>query len=343
MRPVPSAKLLQAESALTILGLEWETCFQPHSCPPELLLPLPECLSMNGADIIIQSSDLVNFPVHKPILAFSSQFFRDMFSLPQPSNELVNGLPVLHMPEDAELVRSLITVLYPIPSEIPTRYDRVLALLAASQKYDMPAAQLSIRAEVGNRKLAAQTGDEAFRAYAIASKNGLSPETSNAAIRTLDYNLTFESLGSELRQFEGWALRDLAIFRKSRRDDVVLCFQSFLDVRSAPSNIWVGCPGSKGKTRMDDPVLPSWLHYLFTTQIAELKQSFANAFIQPSSIREKYLGALRAHTTTWGGPDGCTFCLKVHAFRGEEYCVQLERKLVQARGQASFAFLFERV
>ncbi|KAH9990638.1 hypothetical protein BJV74DRAFT_421225 [Russula compacta] len=332
--------IARAESVLTILGLEWEACFQPYSRPPEPLLPLPECLSMSGADIIIQSSDHVNFPVHKLILAFSSQFFRDMFSLPQPSNEIVDGLHVLPMPEDAELVRSLITVLYPVPLEIPARYDRVLALLAASQKYDMPGAQLSIRAEVGNRKLDAQTGDEAFRAYAIASKNGLSPEINNAANLTLDYNLTFESLGSELRHFEGRALRDLAKFRKSRRDDVVVCFQSFLDIRSAPSNIWVGCPGSQCKTGKNEAVLPSWLHHLFTTQIVELKQSFTNAFIQPSSIREKYLVALRTHTTTiWGGPNGCTFCLKTHAHLGEEYCVELERKLAQARAQASSAFL----
>jgi hypothetical protein len=139
-----------------------------------------------------------------------------MFSLPQPSNEIAHGLPVLRMSEDAELVRALITVLYPIPSEIPVAYDRVLALLAASQKYDMPAVQFCIRAEARYRRLTAQTGDETFRAFAIASKNGLSPEMITAAHLTLDYPMTFESLKSELHLFEGWALRDLASFRKGR-------------------------------------------------------------------------------------------------------------------------------
>ena len=147
-----------------------------------------------------------------------------MFSLPQPPNEIVDGLPVLPISEDAEIVRALITVLYPIPSEISVAYDRVLSLLAASQKYDMPAIQFSIRAEVSHRKLAAQTADQAFRAYAIASKNRLSPETSTAARLTLNYPLTFESLGSELQIFEGWALRDLVDFRQSRCDDVISCF-----------------------------------------------------------------------------------------------------------------------
>ncbi|KAH9990637.1 hypothetical protein BJV74DRAFT_836933 [Russula compacta] len=328
--------IAKAESALTILGLERETCSQPHTCPPEAIPPLPECLSLSGADIVIQSSDHVNFPVHKSILAFSSPFFKDMFSLPQSSYEIVSGLPVLFVSEDAEVVRALITVLYPIPSEIPARYDRVLALLAASQKYDMPAAQFSIRAEVSHRKLGAQTGDEAFLAYVNASKHRLSPEMNAAAVRTLDYKLTFESLGNELQQFEGWALRDLVKFRKSRRDEIILCLESFLDSRSGPSKIWAGCPESKNKIGMDEPALPPWLHDLFTTHIEELKQNFTHVFMQPSSIRQEYLAALRSHTTTDDlDDDGCASCMKAHSHGGEEYCVELERKLAQARDMVS--------
>ncbi|KAI0301730.1 hypothetical protein B0F90DRAFT_1592731, partial [Multifurca ochricompacta] len=131
----------------------------------------------SGADIIVQSSDNVNFRIHKSILASSSEFFRDMFSLPQPSNdETLDGLPVLHLSEDAGLVRALITLLYPIPSEIPSSYDRLLALLAAAGKYDMFAIQSSIRGEVKYMKLATPTGVAAFRAYAIASSNRLFPE-----------------------------------------------------------------------------------------------------------------------------------------------------------------------
>ncbi|KAH9990633.1 hypothetical protein BJV74DRAFT_421123 [Russula compacta] len=343
--------IAEVESALTILGPGWETFSQHHTCTPGAVLPLPECMSISGADIILQSSDHVSFPVHKSILASSSQVFRDMFSLPQPSDELVNGLPVLHMPEDAELVRALITVLYPIPSEIPAQYDRVLALLAASQKYDMPAVQFSIRAEVNYKNLAVQTGDEAFRAYAIASKHKLSPEMSTAAIRTLDYSLTFESLGSELQYFEGQALRDLANFRKSRRNEVILCLNSFLDARSGPSKIWVGrhcrlfeverlaarrrkSSFTSASASEPDPVLPMWLHDLFTAQIKKLKENPKDALIQPSSIREEYLVALRDHMNSRRSDDGCAFCLEVYVRRGENYCIELERKLAQARDKA---------
>jgi hypothetical protein len=184
-----------------------------------------------------------------------------MFSLPQPSNELVHGLPVLRMSEDAELVRALITVLYPIPSEIPVAYDRVLVLLAASQKYDMPAVQFCIRTKVSYRKLTAQTGDEAFRAFAIASRNGLAR---NEHCCTPHPRLLHDLRKSQKQTapFEGWALRDLASFRKDRRDEIISCFESFLDAHKGPSDIWIGCPSVQASGKNQEPILPhGWRNF----------------------------------------------------------------------------------
>ena len=203
---------------------------------------------MSEADLIVRASDLTTFPVHKLVLASSSPIFRDMFTLPWPqNNEMVNGLPVVDVSEDAELVRSLITILYPIPSEIPASYDRILDLLAAAQKYDMGAVQSSIRAEVTSRPPPALDGAQVFRAYAIASRNGLTPEKEKIARLTLDQPMTFEHLGEELRLFEGRALSELVLFRKSCRDSLISCFNSFLDINSDPSKIWVGsgCPTTR--------------------------------------------------------------------------------------------------
>ena len=73
-----------------------------------------------------------------------------MFSLPQPpDNEVVDGLPVVHLSEDAEVLNSLLTMLYPIPSVMPDSYDKYLMLLAASQKYDMATVQSRIRTNWG--------------------------------------------------------------------------------------------------------------------------------------------------------------------------------------------------
>ncbi|KAH9018776.1 hypothetical protein EDB83DRAFT_172749 [Lactarius deliciosus] len=343
------------ESELSIPGTE--TNSENHIRSHATHLPLPECLDRGEADIIVRTSDLVGFLVHKSVLASSSSVFRDMFTLPDPSNDgTTNGL-VVDISEDAELVRSLITMLYPIPSELPASYDKILALLAAAQKYEMHAVQSSIRAEVARGPSPTLDGAQVFRAYAIASSSGLRPEMEMAARLTLDQPMTFDHLGDELRLFEGRALRELSSFREQCRDNLASCFKSFLDIDSGPSKIWVGCPGHKteqldsaknifgkgrgrrgpshssgGWTGSDEPretapVLPPWLQDLFTREIGELKHAFTRPLIKPSSIRGKYLEALQNHSS----PDLCSFCVRVYVVNGEWYCVQLEQALVHSR------------
>jgi len=119
---------------------------------------------MPDADIVVQSCDLVNFRVHKSALSLSSSFFGDMLSLPQPSdNDAVDELPVVRLSEDGEVLNSLLTMLYPIPSVMPISYDKSLMLLVASQKYDMVGIQSRIRAEIQSRNFPTPTGAAAFR------------------------------------------------------------------------------------------------------------------------------------------------------------------------------------
>ncbi|KAH9174339.1 hypothetical protein EDB89DRAFT_1884149 [Lactarius sanguifluus] len=348
-----------ADSELLILGTEKNS--QSHIGLSVTHLPLPECLDTGEADIIVRTSDLANFLIHKSVLASSSPVFRDMFALPNPSNDgMIDGLPVVDISEDSELVRSLITIMYPVPSEIPASYDKVLALLAAAQKYEMDAVQSTIRAEVARGPSLTLDGAEVFRAYAIASSSGLKPEMEMAARLTLDQPMTFKHLGTELRSFEGRALRELVSFREQCRDNLVSCFKSILNTDHGPSKIWVGCPADKierldsigenrrkvkrvtnssGSTGNDESeetatALPSWLHNLFTREIEELKQAFKRPLIEPSTIREKYLEALQDHSS----PDLCTFCARVHVTKGEWYCVRLEKALNHARAKASTVF-----
>ena len=76
------------------------------------------------------------------------------------------------------------------------------------------------------------------------------------------------------------------------------------------------------------------MHNLFTPLIQDLQKAFECPLIEPSSIREKYTEALRKHAA----PDRCTFCLGVHAMKGEWYYTQLEEALDQALEEASAAF-----
>ncbi|KAI9441840.1 hypothetical protein H4582DRAFT_1810422, partial [Lactarius indigo] len=168
------------------------------------------------ANIIVRSSDKVDFHVHKSLFAMSSPFFKDLLSLPQPPNdELVDGLPVIQLSEDADLLNSLISLIYPISPIIPSSYEKVFALLAACQKYDMELVQSNIRAGIKNGTYPTPVEAEAFRACAIAGTLGLAPELENAARLTMELPMTFESLGEQLRSFKGRALCDLVRYRKS--------------------------------------------------------------------------------------------------------------------------------
>ncbi|KAH9166774.1 hypothetical protein EDB89DRAFT_2232725 [Lactarius sanguifluus] len=328
----------KADSKLSVLGTEADQ--RSHMGPPAASLPLPECLDLSEADIIVRTPDLTRFRSHKAILASSSSVLRNMLSLLQPPNsEMIDGLPVVDISEDAELVRSLITILYHIPSDLPASYDRILALLAAAQKYDMVTVQSCIRAEIARRPSPARNESEAFRIYAIASSSRLTSEMETAALLTLDEPMTFEHLGDQLRLFEGPALHELFRFRKCCRDDLISCFKYFLDIDSGPSKIWVDCPQSvssaasvsvdqpRARPQNATPTLPTWVHDIIKSQIEELKQGFTRPLINYSRIREKYLEVLREHAA----PDRCTFCLGVHAMKGEWYCAQLEQALSQAR------------
>ena len=147
----------------------------------------------------------------------SSPFFEDLLSLPQPpDDELVDGLPVVQLSEDTGLLNSLVSLLYPISPIIPSSYEKVFALLAACQKYDMALIQSYIRAEIQRGTFPAPVKAEGFSAFALASSMGLVPEMENAARLTFGSPMTFESLGEELRSFKGRALCDLFHYRVAK-------------------------------------------------------------------------------------------------------------------------------
>jgi hypothetical protein len=272
---------------------------------------------MASADVILQSSDLVNFRVHRSVLATSSPFFRDMFSLPQPSNEVTTReLPVVRVSEDAEVLSCLISMLYHVPPEMPHSSDNILALLAATEKYDMGEVQSSIRTEVSRKKLLSPEGSSrVFHMYAVACSKRLIPEMEIAARLSLDYPLTFESIGEALRSFDVWAVGGLIDFRQRCIDNLVSSMKSFSDYQNGPSKIWVGCSESSESSK-----LPYWLSLQSEYYMCE-------AVPNSSQYRKNILNALQKHINK----NDCHFCSKVFTLKGEAYCAQMDEVLNQAR------------
>lgn len=116
---------LQAESALCLVHEREDSQTQIDSRTSPL-----ELFDVPDANLIIRSSDSVDFRVHKPVLAVASPVFKDLFSLPQPpDSESDDDLPVVQLPEDSELLHSLISIVYPVPTVTPDSYEKVLYLL----------------------------------------------------------------------------------------------------------------------------------------------------------------------------------------------------------------------
>ena len=98
-----------------------------------LTLPRLETFDLSDSNIILRSSDLVNFRVHKPVLAMASAFFKDFLSHPLSLESVtVDGFPLIQLPEDSELLNCLVSMLYHLPA-IPSSYDKVLCFLATYQ------------------------------------------------------------------------------------------------------------------------------------------------------------------------------------------------------------------
>jgi hypothetical protein len=201
----------------------------------------------------------------------------------------------------------------------------------------MVSVQSSIRAAVSRGASPGPKRAEVFAVYAVASAKDLIPEMENAARQTLNHPMTFEILGETLRLFEGWALRDLVNFRKRCKDNLVTCFDSFLEVQPpGPSSIWVGCPEVMPSGPLQDPVLPRWLYRLISNSRNGLKlQNFTRPLrlSTSSTVRRSIVESLRTHAT-------CVFCSGVDTTNGSTYCAELANKLAQALNKVPHSLYF---
>jgi len=201
----------------------------------------------------------------------------------------------------------------------------------------MVSVQSCIRTQVSRGAFPAPSGAKTYSEYAIACAKDLIPEMENAARQTLDHPLTFEAFGKGL---EGWAMGDLASFRRRCRDNLIACLDSFLEVEPlGPSNVWVGCPYVTKRSAPTGPVvrvLPLWLQELLSRSRNDLTlQVYTHPLDIHSRIREEYVKALQTHLD-------CKFCVAVHVKKGFAYCAELEKKLEQARNKVSTFFCFLR-
>lgn len=141
------------------------------------------------ADIILRSSDGVDFRVFKLFLSLASPFFETMFALPQPAVETndntKDGLPVIPMQEDSKTLDTFLRFCYPSTlAEDPSleNLKDSKAILGAARKYSLDLIERKVCQALANPKVLEV---EPLRCFAIARNARLQHETITAARYTL--------------------------------------------------------------------------------------------------------------------------------------------------------------
>ncbi|KZT07325.1 uncharacterized protein LAESUDRAFT_699242 [Laetiporus sulphureus 93-53] len=144
--------------------------------------PVP--FNKSTADVILRSSDGVDFRVKKAIIAEASTFFESLFTLPRlqaASDEYRDGLPVIPMTEDKNTLEKLLRIFYPVRDPDIDLHE-IAPLLDAARKYDIDVVM-----DVIMRKLEASYAKTApLKAYAVAVHFHLTSEAVEAARYYLD-------------------------------------------------------------------------------------------------------------------------------------------------------------
>ena len=170
------------------------------------------------ADVILRSSDQVDFHVYKVMLSKASPFFKDMFSLPQPvgAENKQNSRTVIDLTESSKTVAALLTAIYPHTLGSKTNKGRSLgdhlAAIKAAKKYDMAPASSHLLHNFEGLGCVKHSPVEAF---CVAYTFELNEAAQIAAKASLKHRLNLDDLGNELQHTNGPALFKLWQFHRA--------------------------------------------------------------------------------------------------------------------------------
>ena len=136
------------------------------------------------ADIILRSSDNIDFRVFKLFLSPASPFFETLFDVPQPAQGS-DGLAVVPVMEDSKTLDALLRFCYPCTLADDPNLDvleDVLNVLQAANKYSLDMIKKKICRSLSNPKILEA---KPLQCFAIAHQGQLQEEMLLAAKYTL--------------------------------------------------------------------------------------------------------------------------------------------------------------
>ncbi|KAF8141470.1 hypothetical protein EV363DRAFT_1248208 [Boletus edulis] len=142
------------------------------------------------ADIILRSSDNIDFRIFKLFLSLASPFFETLFEIPQPAEEdedqeVKDGLVVVPVTEDSKTLDALLRFCYPCTLAEDPKLEVLkdaLDVLEAARKYSLDVIEKKARQAIASPKILEA---EPLRCFAIAHRGRLQEESQLAARYTL--------------------------------------------------------------------------------------------------------------------------------------------------------------
>ncbi|KAF8310318.1 hypothetical protein DL93DRAFT_2230407 [Clavulina sp. PMI_390] len=193
-----------------------------HPSPSLLILPsmakyTRENLTLPDGDIVLKSSNGIDFCVHSAILRFASPMFSDMLVLSpndQSSNEKDEKIKPIEVAEDSTVLDIILRALYPIPGPIEFSSDvEAVHVLIALEKYQIACWPL---ADAAAKRVA--TINPSIRAWALAVMADSAEGRALAARRFIcDSTTGLEGNVSELRSIDAWRLVHLTQVKHEAR------------------------------------------------------------------------------------------------------------------------------
>ena len=170
----------------------------------------------SDADIILRSSDRVDFIVYKVILSKASRVFKTMFTLPQPVTDTQSDScrPIVDLAENSNVLAAFLSVVYPPTpmSPKPLSLDDLIAALDMARKYDITTMSDRLLMDFGGLKTLQNKPLEAFCA---AYSRELAKAAKIAAGASLKHRLTLDAIGDRLQYTNGPAFHSLWKFHRA--------------------------------------------------------------------------------------------------------------------------------
>ncbi|KAF8553562.1 hypothetical protein OG21DRAFT_1485309 [Imleria badia] len=176
------------------------------------------------ADVILRSSDNIDFRVFKLFLSLASPFFETLFDIPQPAEEngdqeIKDGLVVIPVTEDGKTLDALLRFCYPCTLADDPNIEVLkdaMDVLEAARKYSLDVIETKARKAIVNPKILEV---EPLRCFVMAHRGRLREETLLAAKSTLTQPLV-PSWFQEIELLTATDLLSLLTYHKKCGDAV---------------------------------------------------------------------------------------------------------------------------